>query len=195
MKSSATTKAIWSKSETSNRLRRDPEENIALTGFMAVGKSAVGRKLARRLGRRFVDLDKLIERSEGMKVGEIFSRKGERYFRKVESDALAATLGQKGQVIATGGGVVMDKDNLRLLHQKSYVICLTASADVIQRRIGSGMQRPLLSGPDVAKRIQELLEQRAANYSEARACIDTTALTVEQVVNKIVALVAPENSG
>jgi shikimate kinase len=191
MKLNATTKDTWSKSRTSKPLRRDPQKNIALTGFMAVGKSAVGRKLARRLGRRFVDLDKRIEQAERMKVGEIFSRKGEPYFRKVESDALAETLRQKGQVIATGGGVIMDRDNLRLLHEKSYVICLTASPDIIQRRLGTGIERPLLSGPDVAKRIQKLLKERAVHYAKARACIDTTGLTIEQVVDKIIALVAP----
>jgi shikimate kinase len=191
MKSNATTKDIWSKSRTFKPLRRDPEENIALTGFMAVGKTTVGRKLAQRLGRRFVDLDKLIEKAERMKIDEIFSRKGEPYFRKVESNALAETLRQGGQVIATGGGVIMDNNNLRLLDERSFVICLTAAPEIIQRRLGSGMHRPLLSGRDVAKRIEELMQQRAANYSKARACIDTTGLTVEQVVDKIVALVAP----
>jgi shikimate kinase len=160
---------------------------------MAVGKSAVGRSLARRLGRRFVDLDRVIEKAEGMKVSEIFSRKGEPYFRKVEREALAGTLRQNGQVIATGGGVVLDKRNLRLLHEKSFVVCLTAAPAVIQRRLGSGRRRPLLKGTDVTKRIEELMRERAAHYAEAGVCIDTTDLTVDQVVEKIVALVTPEN--
>lgn len=156
---------------------------------MAVGKSAVGRSLARRLRRRFVDLDKVIEKAEGMKVGEIFSRKGEPYFRAAERQALAETLRQNGQVIATGGGVVMDEDNLRLLQGRSFLVCLTATPDVIQRRAGSVRERPLLKGTDVGKRIQELLKQRAGNYAQAHASVDTSGLTVEQVVERIVALI------
>jgi shikimate kinase len=189
MRSNATTKDIWSKSRTSDPLPRHSLENIALIGFMAVGKSAVGRELARRLGRRFVDLDKLIEKAEGMGVTEIFSRKGEPYFRKAESEALAKTLRQDGQVIATGGGVVMNKDNLRLLHKRSFVICLTASPEVIHRRVGTAMQRPLLREGDVAERIQELMKEREPNYAKARASVDTSGLTVEEVVDKLVALV------
>jgi shikimate kinase len=189
MRSSATTKHTWSRSKTSNPLSRNPAQNIALTGFMAVGKSAVARSLARRLGRRFVDLDRVIEKSEGMKVRELFSRKGEPYFRKAEREALAKTLQQNGQVIATGGGVVIDRDNLRLLRERSFLVCLTASPDVIQRRAGSGRQRPLLKGVDRMKKIQELLKQRARNYAQAHASVDTNGLTVDQVVEKIFELI------
>ena len=94
---------------------------------MAVGKSAVGRNLARKLERHFVDLDKVIEREEGMKVKEIFSRKGENYFRRAEKLALEKVLLQDKQVIATGGGAVMDEENLRLLREKSFLVCLTAA--------------------------------------------------------------------
>jgi shikimate kinase len=156
---------------------------------MAVGKSAVARSLARRLGRRFVDLDSVIEKSEGMKVREIFSRKGEPYFRKAEKEALAKTLRQNGQVIATGGGVVIDKNNLRLLRQRSFLVCLTASPIVILRRAGSGRKRPLLKGADRLKKIQELLERRAGPYAQAHASVDTNGLTVDQVVEKIVELI------
>lgn len=166
--------------------------NIALTGFMAVGKSAVGRNLARRLRRRFVDLDKVIEKIEGMKVGEIFSRKGEPHFRQAEKQALAEVLLQKKQVIATGGGIVMDEENLRLLREKSFLVCLTATPDVLLRRTGTGRQRPLLQGGDRAERIQGLLAQRAKNYAKAHVCVDTTHLTIDQVAQKIVELL---NSG
>jgi shikimate kinase len=156
---------------------------------MAVGKSAVGRILARRLRRRFVDLDRVIEKAEGMKVREIFSAKGEPYFRKAEKAALAETLRQTGQVIATGGGIVMDEENLRLLQAKSLLICLTASPDVIERRAGTGKQRPLLTGTETRKRIEELLKQRAGGYAQAHISIDTSGLTVDQVVEEIVKLI------
>ena len=114
---------------------------------MAVGKSAVGRHLARRLKRRFVDLDRVIEKSAGSKVRQIFSEKGELYFRKLEKEALAQVLGQEGQVIATGGGVIMDEENLNLLRENAFLICLTASADVLLKRAGNGAKRPLLKAP------------------------------------------------
>lgn len=155
---------------------------------MAVGKSAVGRALAKRLERRFVDLDRVIEKSEQMKVKDIFSRKGEAYFRRLEKQKLAQVLEQENQVIATGGGVVMDEDNIRLLREKSLLICLTASAEVLLKRAGTGARRPLLKGGDRRERIEELLKQREKNYAQAHAAIDTSDLTVEEIVEKIVGL-------
>ncbi len=162
--------------------------NIALTGFMAVGKSAVGRKLAGKLGRHFVDLDKKVEKSEGMKVKDIFSLKGESYFRQVEKQTLREVLSQDDQVIATGGGVVMDQENLRLLREKSFLVCLTAKPEVLFRRAGNNRQRPLLEAGDRAQQIQKLLAQRQSNYERAHIVIDTSNLTVEQVAKKIIAL-------
>jgi shikimate kinase len=164
------------------------KRNIALTGFMAVGKSVVGRNLARRLGRRFVDLDKLIEKNEGMKVREIFRRKGESHFRQVEKETLAQVLLQSEQVIATGGGVVMDEENLCLLREKSFLVWLTAAPEIVHRRAGNGRQRPLLAGGDRAQRIRQLMAQREKHYAQAHVSVDTTDLTVDQVSEKIVGL-------
>ncbi len=155
---------------------------------MAVGKSAVGRALARRLKRRFVDLDRVIEKFEGMKVKDIFRREGEAYFRRLEKQKLAQVLEQENQVIATGGGVVLDEDNIRLLREKSLLICLTAPAEVLLKRAGTGARRPLLKGGDRRERIEELLKQRERNYAQAHAAIDTSDLTVGEIVEKIVGL-------
>ena len=160
---------------------------------MAVGKSAVGRKLARRLKRRFVDLDKTIEKCEGIKVRDIFENKGEPYFRHLEKQALAQALRENGQVISTGGGVVLNEDNLRLLRERSLVVWLRADIDTIVRRAGSGKQRPLLMATDKARRINELLEQRKEYYANAHIEIDTSNLTVDEVVEKIIALATPAN--
>lgn len=154
---------------------------------MAVGKSAVGRRLARRLKRRFVDLDKVIEKAEGQKIRQIFAEKGEPYFRQREREALAEVLRKNGQVIATGGGVVLDEDNLRLLQEKSLVVGLRAAPDVLLRRVGTGKQRPLLKGNQRGKRIEELLQQREKRYASAHMVIDTSDLTVDAVVEKIIA--------
>ena len=155
---------------------------------MAVGKSAVGRKLARRLKRPFVDLDRAIEKCEGSKVREIFENKGEPYFRQLENQALAHVLREDGQVIATGGGVVLQDDNLRLLQERSLIVCLIANVNAIIRRAGGGNQRPLLRATDKVQRINELLKQRKEYYASAHIEIDTSDLTLDEVVAKILAL-------
>ena len=155
---------------------------------MAVGKSAVGRALAKRLKLRFVDLDRVLEKSEQMKVKDIFSRKGEAYFRRLEKQKLAQVLEQENQIIATGGGVVMDEDNVKLLRERSLLVCLTASAEVLLKRAGPGAKRPLLKGGDRRERIEELLKQREKNYAQAHAAIDTSDLTIGEIVEKIVGL-------
>jgi shikimate kinase len=162
------------------------KQNIALTGFMAVGKSAVGRALARKLKRRFVDLDKVIEKNEGMKVSDIFAEKGEVYFRQREKEALGAVLEGNNQVIATGGGAIIDQDNLRLVQERALLVCLTADTEALLKRTGLGSKRPLLNGGDRRSRIEELLRQRQEKYAQAHLSVDTTNLSIEQVVEKII---------
>lgn len=155
---------------------------------MAAGKSVVGRRLARRLKRRFVDLDQAIEAREGMAVAAIFSRKGKKYFRKVEKELLREALEKDGQVIATGGGAILDEDNLRLLKEKALLVWLTVGPETALKRSGSGKDRPLLEGKDRLQRIEELLKQRAQSYAKADLSIDTDKLSVDEVVEKIMQL-------
>jgi shikimate kinase len=156
---------------------------------MAVGKSAVGRNLAKRLHKHFVDLDRMIEKRAGLKVREIFDAKGETYFRELEKQTLAEILKLPGHVIATGGGVVMDEENLRLLREKTLLVCLMASTDAILARVGNGTKRPLLKGPNRRERVEELLKQRADKYAQAHIIVDTSQLTLQQVVDQIVSAV------
>jgi shikimate kinase len=162
--------------------------NIALIGFMAVGKSAIGRTLAKKLRRRFVDLDRVIERAEGRKVREIFEHKGEAYFRQLEKQALAEVLEKNNQIIATGGGVILDDQNLQILREKALLIGLSAEMDVLLARAGDATKRPLLQGNNRRERIEDLLRQRAARYAQAHVTIDTSNLTVDQVVKKIMGM-------
>lgn len=155
---------------------------------MGVGKSAVGRTLAKRLKRRFVDLDRVIEKSEGMKVREIFAQKGEDYFRRLEKLTLAQVLQEEGQIVATGGGVIMDPENLNLLREKTLLVCLTASTDVLLSRVGNGSKRPLLKGPNRKERIEALLKERQSYYAQAHVTIDTSKATMDQAVDQIVAV-------
>ena len=157
---------------------------------MAVGKSAVGRNLAKRLRRRFVDLDRMIEKRTGLKVREIFEEKGEPYFRALEKQSLADLVQQPGHVIATGGGVVMDEENLHLLKDRTLLVCLSASTATILARVGNGTKRPLLvKGPNRREHIEELLALRADKYAQAHVTVDTSGLTLDQVVDQIVAAV------
>jgi shikimate kinase len=154
---------------------------------MAAGKSAVGRQLAKRLGRRFVDLDRVIEKSAGLKVRQIFEQKGEGYFRQLEKEMLVRVLAEKGQVIATGGGVVLDNDNLTRLREQALTVELTASIETILKRVGSGATRPLLKGADRRQRIEGLLKARQGRYAQAaRITIDTNDLTLNQIVDSLV---------
>ena len=159
--------------------------NIALTGFMAAGKTVVSRRLARSLGWSFVDLDAVIEAGEGLAVREIFASRGERYFREREKAALGQVLDGSEQVIALGGGAVVDPDNLRLLKERSLLIWLKVSPQTVLSRTGETDDRPLLQGPDRLKRIEELSAQRESIYAEADFTLDTDELTVDQVVQRI----------
>lgn len=159
--------------------------NIALTGFMAAGKTVVSRRLARSLGWSFVDLDAVIEAGEGLAVREIFASRGERYFREREKAALGQVLDGSEQVIALGGGAVVDPDNLRLLKERSLLIWLKVSPQTVLGRTGETNDRPLLQGPDRLKRIEELSAERESIYAEADFTLDTDELTVDQVVQRI----------
>jgi len=159
---------------------------VVLTGFMGTGKSAVGRLLAERLGVRFVDLDDVIEEAAGMPIPEIFASEGEQGFRRREREAVATLAECQDRVIATGGGAVLDPENVRNLRAGAIVVCLTATPETILDRIGSEMHRPLLQVPDRLARIRELLEQRAAAYAQADLCIETSESDVKDIAERIV---------
>ena len=159
---------------------------------MASGKSVVGVRLASRLKRPFVDLDQVIEEREGAKVHEIFDRWGEAYFRKAEKEVLKELLEQEGKVIATGGGAIVDEENLRLVKETSLLVCLKASPETVLRRSGSGNERPLLRGEDRLKRIEEIMDQRERFYAQAHLIVNTDSLSVAQVVEEIIRFLHPE---
>lgn len=173
---------------------------VVLTGFMGTGKSAAGRRIAERLGRRFIDTDELIESGEGLPVREIFARKGEPYFREQERRAVREACAGGDVVIATGGGTILDPQNLAALQgacDRSLMICLDASPAAIARRVRSTVaERPLLRGhPSLTARIRELYAERAPAYARVAIRIDTSGLTVEQVADSVIAaLLAAERS-
>ncbi len=162
--------------------------NISLIGFMGTGKTSAGKLLAKKLRMQYVDTDKVIEKKAGMRVPEIFSNFGEPYFRELEAKAVKEVSEKNNQVISCGGGVVLREENTRNLKRRGPVVCLTASPETIYARIKHETHRPLLNVPDPEKRIRELLEMRAPFYAKADYVIDTTELSVEQVVEKIIEL-------
>jgi len=167
--------------------------NIILTGFMGTGKTVVGRELARKLGRIYVDVDRLIEEKEGCLISDIFKTKGERYFRRIETETIKEVCEEEDAVISVGGGAVLKKENLDLLRKKGVIFCLWADPDVIFHRVKDSDKRPLLEGfPNKKKRIKQLLKEREPFYRCADVSIDTSRLEVKEVADKIINLLAPE---
>ncbi|RME82998.1 MAG: 3-dehydroquinate synthase [Caldilineae bacterium] len=162
--------------------------NIVLTGFMGVGKTAVGRAVAARLGREFVDMDDLIVETAGMSIPEIFERYGEDRFRSLETHILRQLAARRGLVIATGGGALVDAANRELMTRTSLVICLSASVSAIEARVRGDATRPLLASPDRRQRIVDLMNRRAAAYAEIPYRIDTTDRSVDEVADMVIDL-------
>lgn len=157
---------------------------------MATGKSEVGRRLARALGRPFVDTDRLVEATAGRSVAQVFAAEGEPAFRALEREAVARACAMPDAVIATGGGTLMDAESRQRLSAAGPIVCLTASPDDILRRVGEGSSRPLLAGAtDRLAKIRALLAERATLYGGATYTVDTTGLSVEQVVERVRSLV------
>ena len=162
-------------------------KNVILVGFMGTGKSVVGKLLAERLGRPFVDLDKKIEREAGRPVARIFEEEGEAGFRKRERQVVRVAAALKGHVVAAGGGVMADDENVRLLKESGWLICLTARPEVILQRTAATLQgRPLLAGGEPKERIEALLKLRAPFYAKADAAVETSDRPVREVVEEIV---------
>jgi len=142
------------------------DDNIILTGFMGTGKSTVGRLLAGRMGREFVDTDDLIAQRDGRSVADIFNEAGETHFRDLEAQVAAELAERRGLVIATRGRLMLDPANASVLGLTGPVFCLAAEPEVIVSRVSSAANgRPLLAGVDPERRIKSLLERRAAAYA------------------------------
>lgn len=165
------------------------KRNIVLIGFMGTGKSTVARAVATRLDRPYIDMDMLIEEREGMKISDIFAEKGEPYFRQLER-TLTQELSQKeNQVIAPGGGIVLNPENVSDFSRTGLVICLVADPETILHRIASDTHRPLLERDgDKMQHISDLLEKRRSLYEAIPLRIDTTRLSAREVADRVIAL-------
>ncbi len=164
---------------------------VIFTGFMASGKSAVGRRLARRLSRPFIDLDQQIEKRQGRSIAAIFDSDGEAAFREMERVAVDVLAGEPESVIATGGGTFMDPVNRDRLRELGVVVFLATGLETIMKRVLRNGKRPLASGEGAEKRIRDLWQQRLPVYGQADITIETDGLTVEQSAARVQLMIEP----
>ncbi len=162
--------------------------NIALIGFMGTGKTAVGKVLAEKLGRKFVELDSLIEQKARKSIPQIFQQDGEPAFRELEIEITKEISTGKNLVIACGGGTVLNKINIDRLKSSSVIVCLTASPNIILKRtMSDGEGRPLLNVSDRASEIRGLLKFRKPFYERAADIrINTSKLDIDSVAEQII---------
>lgn len=159
--------------------------NIILVGFMGTGKTTIGRALADQLKRDFIDMDIELEARAGKPIPRIFVEDGEPVFRRMERDLVVELSCQGNLVIAAGGGIVLNPDNIRDFNATGHVICLMAAPDEILRRVSDSNHRPLLEQGDKRERIRKLLQQRQPLYDAIPAQVDTTGKTVNEVVAEV----------
>ena len=152
---------------------------------MGTGKSAVGREIAKKKKWHFADLDELIELKEKRPITDIFAKEGEPYFRRLETKTLKEVAKEKGFVVGCGGGIVINEENIKIMKDSGTIICLKASPTVILKRVLGQTHRPLLNVKDPKKRIELLLKLRSPYYAKADKTIDTSKLSVKEVVGKI----------
>jgi len=161
---------------------------LVLTGFMGTGKTRVGRRVAERLARPFLDTDTLIEAAAGKSIPEIFASEGEARFRERERSAVREACAVPDAVISVGGGALLSPANRMELERSGLLVCLTASPEQIAARVaGNAADRPLLAGAvSLPDRIRELLAERAEIYAGVEVQVDTSERSVEEVVDEVI---------
>jgi shikimate kinase len=166
--------------------------SIVLVGMMGVGKSSIGRRLGARLGIPFVDADSEIETAAGgMAIADIFARHGEAAFRTLEARVIARLLEGGPQVLATGGGAVMNDDTRAATKAKGVSIWLSADVDVLMRRISKRKhERPMLYTDDPAATLRQLLADRTPAYAQADLTVQSREVPHEAVVSEIIMALA-----
>ncbi|MBI4561833.1 MAG: shikimate kinase [Candidatus Rokubacteria bacterium] len=162
-------------------------DNVIVVGFMGAGKSVVGRLLARRLGRCFVETDDMISAQEGRSIPEIFAAQGEAYFREREAQLLDLLKLKRGDVIATGGGLPCREGRMEALKALGTVIWLAGDFETLYARASLAWARPMLNGRPPIE-VRALYASRIPYYRQAHLVVDTAVHGVEQAVNQILTL-------
>ena len=163
-------------------------KNLTLTGMMGVGKSTIGKILAKQLDYKFVDVDKLIEVKEGSTINFIFKNKSESYFRKIENDITLAELKKNNSVISMGGGAFLN-NSIRMSAKKlSTSFWLDVSIDELIKRLKKNNKRPLLLKKNTNEEVKKIYFDRKKIYNEADYRIKCDSLRSEEIANKILSL-------
>ena len=160
-------------------------KNLTLTGMMGVGKSTIGKNLAKKLNYNFVDVDKIIEEKEGLSINSIFKNKSEEYFRKIESAITLSELKKSNSVISLGGGAFLNKTIRRNTKKFSTSFWLDVPVQDLIKRLNKSNRRPLLFKKDITETIKKIYFDRKKIYNEADYRIKCDSLKPREIINKI----------
>ena len=163
-------------------------KNLTLTGMMGVGKSTIGKNLAKKLNYKFIDVDKLIETKEGSSIISIFENKSENYFRKLENEITLQVLKENNSVISLGGGAFLNKSIRLTTKRKSISFWLDVNTDELVRRLKRTKKRPLLYKKNINDTIKKLFLERKKTYNEADFRIKCSFLRSSEIIDKILRL-------
>jgi len=160
-------------------------QNIIITGFMGTGKTTIGEALAQSMGWTFVDFDALIEAREGITVRQIFETRGESYFRQLESEICIELNAWHNTVIATGGGTLVNPQNLTAVSARNLVVCLDCAPDVLWQRLAESATRPMLDADDRQLKLMALFTARKPAYDRIPQHVDTGVSDKAKIVAEI----------
>ena len=163
-------------------------KNLTLTGMMGVGKSSIGKNLAKKLNYNFVDIDKIIEKKEGSPINLIFKNKSESYFRKIENDITLSELKKKNSVISLGGGAFLNNSIRKVVKQLSTSFWLDVPVEELVRRLKKSAQRPLLLNKNLNETVKKIYYERKKVYNEADFRIKCYTLKQVEIVKIILNL-------
>lgn len=164
------------------------KKNLILCGFMGSGKSTIGKLLSEKLGARFIDTDTYIEQKEGMTISEMFEKYGEEYFRAREREVCEELSKLQKTVISTGGGTLLNDDNMRALKSSGVVFLLNISSRTVLNRLRNDTTRPLLQQEDKEKAVKMMLSKRTPLYNRAADYVIDAEESPRKVCLKILAI-------
>lgn len=164
------------------------EKNLTLTGMMGVGKTTIGKRLAKKLNYNFVDIDKIIEKKEGQSISSIFKNKGENYFRRIEKDLTILELKKIKTVISLGGGAFLNSSIRKYTKKHSISFWLDVPIETVLKRLKKSKNRPLLSKESADESIKKIYFVRKKFYNQANYRIRCKTLSLKQTIEKILKL-------
>ena len=161
------------------------EKNLTLTGMMGVGKTTIGKRLARKLNYAFVDVDKIIEKQEGESISSIFKNKGENYFRKIEKQLTIMELKKNNSVISLGGGAFLNSTIRQYSKKNSISFWLDVPIEILIKRLKKSKNRPVIGKEKTNDSIKKIYFMRKKFYTKADYRIKCKTLTLKQIIEKI----------